>query len=383
MSKYKVDQSDDIGKAVNAFLNTGTVKAKFGQYEVSGQHLVYRAMVTESHDLRSVERVQRLIELVEAKRVVLIRPSLESLKNSLNDFDSVRVEVKALKQDVIASKLDNNGEPIILGNSSALSLIGRRANFGGVRTNRGETEIQKRLSTLIPMLPFTVFEQAKLDFRKIKIIDKGPEEKVTRRNPFPKKDKKGDIIPETEFETIHFTGASLFEIDGSQFLFDCDRRELQHKIFNPFLVKLPKHAETIVKAYEVLKPSEVADAEKKNRKIVRQGEWFFVEADDLTNARLSRLQVKPKRITLQAGPNRPNYAEGVQLYNGQPIEDQRGLRDFEEIRQARQVVSESEFYVTGTVSHAGREHADLKLKGWFKAIPNTATQSFTITGDID
>lgn len=382
--KFKIDQSDDIGKVLHAFFNTDTVKAKFGPYEISGAHLVYRAMVTESQELRSTDRIQRLIELVRSKRVVLIRPDLDELKAALQASSPyVMVETKCLKQDVIASKLDNNGQSIVLGNSSALSLIGRRATFGKVWTNRDETDIQKRISLLIPMLPFTVFEQANLDFRKIRIIDKGLEEKITRVNPFPKRDKKGEILPESEFETVHFTGASLFEIDGSQFLFDCDRRELEHKIFNPFLVKLPNSAKTIEEAYQVLKPKEVADAERFNRKIVRQGEWFFVAADDLTNAKLSKLNTTPKRIVLQAGPNRPNYAEGVQLYKGAPIDDQRGLRDFEEINQARNIVKESEFYVTGTVSHAGREHADLKLKGWYKAIPNTATQSFTITGDID
>ena len=39
--------------------------------------------------------------------------------------------------------------------------------------------------------------------------------------------------------------------------------------------------------------------------------------------------------------------------------------------------------VSGYVEHSGREHAKLVLKGWFKAIPNTSTRSFTITGDVD
>jgi len=40
-------------------------------------------------------------------------------------------------------------------------------------------------------------------------------------------------------------------------------------------------------------------------------------------------------------------------------------------------------FVKGTVRHSGREHSDLKLVGWHRAIPNNSKNSFQATGDID
>ena len=40
-------------------------------------------------------------------------------------------------------------------------------------------------------------------------------------------------------------------------------------------------------------------------------------------------------------------------------------------------------YVKGEVSHTGREHKDIVLDTWHIAIPNTATKSFQVSGDID
>jgi hypothetical protein len=45
-------------------------------------------------------------------------------------------------------------------------------------------------------------------------------------------------------------------------------------------------------------------------------------------------------------------------------------------------VSVSE-YASGTVSQRSRQHEDLTLTGWYKIVPNTAIQSWTITGKID
>ena len=84
-----------------------------------------------------------------------------------------------------------------------------------------------------------------------------------------------------------------------------------------------------------------------------------------------------RRVTLQAGPNRPNYAMGISLDHDQAVRGHGVLDDWQEVRD--RAVS----YVTGKVEHSGREHAPLILKGWYRAVPNTATESFTITGDID
>jgi hypothetical protein len=64
------------------------------------------------------------------------------------------------------------------------------------------------------------------------------------------------------------------------------------------------------------------------------------------------------RGELRAGSNRPNYVKKyVKLPQGE--------------------------FVSGEVTHSGREHEPITLKGWYKPTPNKATKSFTITGNID
>ena len=69
-------------------------------------------------------------------------------------------------------------------------------------------------------------------------------------------------------------------------------------------------------------------------------------------------QTEVKRFELKAGKNRPNHAEkGIQV--------------------------DGKYYVSGEVSHSGREHKTITLDGWHEATPNEAIGSFTITGDVD
>jgi hypothetical protein len=260
-----------------------------------------------------------------------------------------------VKANVIAKRI---GQDVYLGNSSILSLVGSHMSFGHHSQNYGVTSIQTRLSQYVPMIPFNVFQEAELDMDKIRIIARGPEETLVIKEETKWNDKTG----KQEYKDVkrHYTGSSLFEIQDRYFLFDVDRRELRNKIFNAFLVELPCQASSIAQAYELLKPKEVKDAEKKGLKILRQGEWFFIpvkgefdaDKEDSDNRRAGQY----KRIELRAGESRPNYASKGN--------EKLGL-------------------VTGKVEHSGREHAELKLDGWFKPVPNTATKSFTIKGDID
>jgi hypothetical protein len=300
----------------------------------------------------------------------------------------VHATIKCLKQDVIAKRVRQaDGTTLYIGNSSALGLIGRYVSFGHENANRNETEIQKRLAELIPMIPFSVFEQAKLNLDHIQIVERGPAETITRKRETGYDHRKK--VRKYKLEKVHFTGASLFEVDGACFLFDIDRRELKEKIFNPFLVKLPAPAKSIAAAYTSLKPAAVLEAERKGMTIPRQGEWFFMPVEASLAAKLStwakegkvdRLAHTPtgtlREITLRAGRNRPNQAHGISIENGQPVRGNR-VDNWHHVRKTAQS------YVTGKVEHSGREHAPLILKGWYVAVPNTATDSFTITGDID
>lgn len=346
--KYSVGKGDaHITKALDCFLNSSEVKKQYGHYFIDGNGLYYRTVITDDGKMR-------------------------------------------LSENLIALKLDAG----IVGNSSVLSLIGRRSAWGNEVLNRNQTEIQQRLATdaKIVMLPFSVFTQTQLDIATMRVLERGIEETITRIVGTGKYKDDKEIMRE---ETVHFTGASLFEVDGKTFLFDVDRRELEHKIFNPFLVELTVKATTIAEAYEGLKPQAVKDAEARGEKVMRQGEWFFIPVSQLMDRRLEVLEKKKKAITLQAGNNRPNTCKGIQLYQGDdaslkgqaignlerwgsgndPVERARweNVRDLEK----------SEYYVTGKVEHTGREHKALMLRGWYVAVPNTATESFTITGDID
>lgn len=278
-------------------------------------------------------------------------------------------------------------ESLVIGNSSILPYIESRMAWGSFRRNRGQTKIQSMLESRVAMLPFTAFEQSNLNLSNIKILDQSGAEEVSRKN----REYSQEIRDYVEkLVQVHFTGASLFEVDGKYFLFDIDREEIQHGIFNPFIAEIPVAVKTIAEAYRALKPKEVLAAEKKGLEVLRQGEWFFIPSKAPKFSRslhtklkklqklregmsyttewtrrqevgdqMAKIQSKvPAPMSLQAGNNRPNDCE-----------------------QAIKIGKVT--YCTGKVTHRGREHRDLELKRWYTVVPNTATRSFQITGDVD
>lgn len=317
-SKQWVKPTDDMSKAINAYLNNET--GKFGQYFALPNALVHRRVI--------------------------------------NDYETGKAE---LVQSIIA--MDLNGNKI--GNSSILPMLNAYYSFGQLNLNRSITEVQTRLSSLNTMIPFTVFDEAQLDLRKLNIVEKASEETLNIKVNNPKykswekekMQKKG--IKQFFIEKRHFTGACLFEIEGKYFLFDLDRREIQHKIFNPFLVEINKPVKSIKEAYNALIPTEVKEAMLQGKKVLRQGEWFFIPSD--LNPKVdTELNWKKKIVNrsfeLRAGDNRPNYAS-------------KG--------------NEALGLVTGKVEHSGREHASLLLKSWYKPVANTSMKSWQISGQID
>lgn len=322
LPKFKLPKKpqDDIDKAINTFL-TGQV-GKFGKYVAVANALVYRTIITSNYG---------------------------------NDVE--------MGQDIVALRIEKEGKTLFIGNSSILKLIGRTSNWGNESFNREVTEVQKRLSRHIQMIPFSVFTEANLNLMNIKILDRGPEKTVVRNEEKYDARKRENVKVPVE---VHFTGASLFSVDDRLFLFDIDQREIKHKIFNAFLVELKVPAKTIAEAYQTLKPKAVVDAEKKGLEVLRQGEWFFipVKGNYETVMRTirgwngSKDKVEPMPVDLKAGNNRPNKA-------------------------AKHAKEGKTVYVTGKVTHSGREHADLLLKGWYEPVANTSVQSFTLVGDVD
>lgn len=300
---------DDATRALDCFLNRRSEKARFGNYFVKGDRLYF-----------------------------------------------ARVMQGVLERAEIATRTAS-GLPI--GNASALPLLTDRMSFGRRHTpwqqNRA-TPVQRLMGERIMMLPFNVFAESKLDLKSVEMVESGPAEEITEKVTRYVRGKN-----KTEMVDRHFTGARLFRLGKSYFLFDMDRRELEHGVLNPFLVELSGQASSIRSAYEGLKPAEVTRAESAGIKVKRQGEWFFIKVDDKT-AKAEIGDQKPEGIELRAGDNTPNDANGVE------IENEKG---------------EKTHLVTGKVQHRGREHADLVLPGYWRAIPNTSVRSFTIRGRID
>ncbi|RLA66591.1 MAG: hypothetical protein DRQ88_06055 [Epsilonproteobacteria bacterium] len=342
-------------------------------------------------------------------------------------------------EQVILARI--NGK--LLGNASSLNAS--RDEFRG-----SIHPLQEYLSEKIDMIPFSVFQEADLNLNDFKLIEKGPEKTVSRYMEW-EKTKTG----KPKVERVHFTGASLFTVGKEYFLFDIDQNEIEHKIFNPFLVKIPKKVKTIAEAYESLKPKAVKKAEADGLEVLRQGEWFFIpveeDDEDMVN-KIRKAYRRDREIYANNTTKKPvlewygvdegsgisseeiqysvtRYIEcadnayieidgeegGIEFIENENvfaealdyIEEDLPTKhafpthtktpewqwvDHVELQAGDNTPNNAEYgviekdktvFVKGWISHQGREHHDINLKAWYKAIPNTATGSFTITGDID
>ena len=343
----------------------------------------------------------------------LVYRSVSSNRTWNRENHSYDDDRKATK-DVIAFK---TGEGMVLGNASILPLVGRTMAWGYEHPNNRQTVIQgiMEASRKYEMVPFNVFSEANLNLSTFKTIHTGGAETVkrNRNNPkwrhYEKEKMEREGIPEFLPEDAHFMGSKLFSVSNKEtdtektFLFDIDRNEIKHGIFNPFLVEVPQNGtpiKTVPEAYDSLTLEAVKKAREAGKNVIRQGEWFFIPTaespiveENLTTEqkreRVMALAVKDsygsdkdkmkellgteeferlknlsiphtevKRFELRAGKNRPNHAEkGIQVGE--------------------------KYFVSGEVSHSGREHKTITLDGWHEAMPNEAIGSFTITGDVD
>lgn len=267
-------------------------------------------------------------------------------------------------QDVLMIRLSKDGKPYYLGNSSSMEYVDTRIAFGNRTRKWGQNSVQKAFEKMgVPMLPFTAFTQSGLKITETEIVSQAKAETVKREI---KRDRKG----KQTFANIHFTGATLFKNKNEFFLFDIDREEIKHGIFNPFIVHLPKKSSSISEAYDSLIPNEVRKAMRMGSEIKRQGEHFFIKL------------YKPKELTADlASPlfDDADFADNEKRMFKEARLSTQGNRDHIASR-----FNEKSGLVSGIVRHEGREHADLDLtSGWWKPVPNTAVKAFTISGDID
>lgn len=286
---------------------------------------------------------------------------------------------------------------------------------------------QELIDSRIPMIPFNVIKEAGLKIENTSIMERGKEEEITlpkqKRNHygiledlpieetfFHKKPSKKTCnncemeeimtdklslkkelkckghktLIKKNLEKRHFIGAMLIINDKKKFLFDIDRNELKHYRMNPFFCEVNENANTIKEAYESLIPDDVKEAEKKGKKVIRQGEWFFIPVKDpITKKEWIRAENKKdanriKILEKWMGEVKVNKGTGVLKRNGRLSA---GNNRPNEVKRLLEIKGGK--FVTGEVEHMGGEHEPIKLKGWYKPIPNTAVKSFTITGDVD
>lgn len=252
-------------------------------------------------------------------------------------------------------------------NSQVLSISKFEDNFMGK-----QSLIQKSVREIAKYsIPFNVLASAGLKLEETRVLENGSEQDFELRN-----------------ETRHFTGALLLENAGRKFFMDIDRIEIKNKLFNVFFVEVDSAVKSIAEAYESMKPQSVRDAEAAGIEVKRQGEWFFIATEHTVRVQtlnvfsgdwyVQRANVAPTQYV-----NKANVSHG----KGRPNSL---FRPFG--------FGELDTLVCGTVSHSGREHADLDLgqdeetssgNGDFttfrlwKLVPNTTVSNFTIEGEVD
>lgn len=313
------------------------------------------------------ELILKAIELLKQDKTGKVSKNIMTVENAVvfRDIEEHYKQGFVRIQEIIAIKTN---EGVILGNSSRMPGLEDRRYKNSINPAR----IQRILSDHFSMIPFSVFLEAGLDLLTCSIVDAGPAETLLEKNINAWRMEDNKTIER------HFTGARLFkanqkldvekmkndqvDIDfafkstAKYFLCDVDRREVEHNIINFFLAELPEKCSSISEAYDMLKPEEVKMFEKNTGKQVeRQGEFFFIPVSTSPHG-FNAEEIREIRV----GNSRPNRVE-------------------------KGVKNEKGFFVTGKISHTGREHADLvlPLDRWFKVVPNTSKANFQLTGDID
>ncbi len=311
----------------------------------------------------------------------------------------------------------------ILYNANVLMVATRKAN-GVALHNHERADCQIYFDSIgAKPLPFTIFKESgsrdDVAILNLKIIKQGEPETVYRKTGeynYNRETKKNEEVINQE----HFVGAAIYKIDNQFFLFDYDRKEQkENKIFNPFIVELPKPAYDFDEAYMMLMPHIVMLAKFKDIPVQRQGEFFFIyEGEELpvkielTSEEEQIIRYPPSRsgfLHLRSDADRWHDHLIVEKDDGQTLTsieqeyNEAAARYWEVRNRVDQLIpvqvtiggmshhtassgvrdAEGRMYVTGLVRHSNREHGDLHLAGWWQVVPNTAVKSVTIQGRID
>lgn len=323
------------------------------------------------------------------------------------------------EHEIVAYRRVEGGE--VLSNSNQLTYVGRQFAWGnevsrwGRGTQHHSQEYLEKLGA-VP-IPFTLFTETDLDVRDFEWVVKPTAEDVHLKIPIVSYGMSENEV-QYRHQTNHFSGGCVFAIGDDHYLFDIDRQEIDHGIFNPFITKLPAKVSSIEEAYDVLVPTEVRTANRNGVDVQRQGEFFFIKHSDecpvkpeLSEEEMQILRFKPSRIGFGVSTGRASVFDDsepfrddeeltpvmqeyqvmatrykevrVKYMNSIAIRGNLGKSSTGSHKVEKFVKKDDVTYASGKISQERRQHADLILNGWYIVVGNTGTISWTISGDID
>ncbi len=298
------------------------------------------------------------------------------------DKNLVSIQISGLQQPLTVAFRDNKGKVFL--NSQVIPTTHFEQTFMG-----NQSLIQAELRTVASYsIPFNVLQAADLKLSETEVIEQGPESTHVLSNKTER----------------HFTGALLLANKGRRFLLDIDRVEITYGIFNAFFVEVDSKVNSILEAYDSMKPTEVKAAEALGLEVKRQGEWFFIATDKTV-----------KCLERDVKTWEPNKAEAPAAYLlRQAVSHGKGRPNNLFIPVGFGFNFETDKLVCGVVSHQGREHKDLDLGSkvieqaeappksttsssyydrhnsnelkefrLWKLVGNSTVSNFTISGDVD
>ena len=154
------------------------------------------------------------------------------------------------------------------------------------------------------------------------------------------------------------------------FLCGVDERQL-------FICQLPRAVSTVRGAHAVLKTTDVLFAEGRAAKVVRQGEWFFLEPSK-EERKLIEDGIQKKLLTVEKtvpiGPFAANSVRGrkVRQFSGNAHTADELLVMSPKLLEHGFPIRSREIFVRGRIRHV--DHATVKFDHWKKVIRNTEPQ---------
>ena len=196
---------------------------------------------------------------------------------------------------------------------------------------------------------------------------------INRMNRFTNEIKRSDIVQNEKGKWVIMRHSPARK---RHFLMGKDERQL-------FICQLPTLAKTIQEAFQSLKHPTVILAEGKNKNVIRQGEWFFINATGLEMEKI-KLLLSSNKIDIKHNQNIGAIVADRAFVQGNPhTADEIVVIPAKMIIRGFTPARENEIFVRGCVRH--HDHKTIVCGNWRKVLRNTEVEdtSAAITGWID